>query len=185
MIRGDRKAGCTCRLDLPIVESLIRASCYVREAGRLYAYPENRHPGFVTFRLALRWLLPLLAVVSLALTQVTASAVAAGVPASMTAQAQGSREGMPVMGHDDMGGVEMAGMGMDDMPCCPSEKPLNRDCANSACPLMALCIASLASLPPSAIAISAPSATRLAPAWPDAASFGSLHGPPLPEPPRA
>ena len=164
------------------MESLIRANCYVREAGRLYAYPKNWHRRFVTFWLALWRLLPLLAVLSLALTPVTASAAAAGMHAFATVQARGSHEPMPAMDH---AGMDMGGMNMDDMPCCPPEKADKPDCAKAGCPLMALCLASVASLLPIAITIAAPSATRAAPAWPDTASFASLHGPPLPAPPRA
>ncbi|MDP4021127.1 hypothetical protein Q8W71_00690 [Methylobacterium sp. NEAU 140] len=133
----------------------------------------------MTFWLALRRLLPLLAVLSLALTPVTASAAAAGMHASMTAQAHGSHGAMPAMDH---AGMDMAGMDMDDMPCCPPEKP---DCAKAGCPLLALCLASVASLVPAAVPVPAPVATRTSRAWPDATSFASLHGPPLPEPPRA
>lgn len=139
----------------------------------------------MTFWLALRRLLPLMAVVSLALTPVTASAAAVGMRASMAAQAQGSREAMPGMGHEAMGGTDMAGMAMDDMPCCPPEKPLNPDCAKAGCPLKALCHAGVASLLPTAVPIPRPGATCAAPAWPEAASFASVHGPPPPEPPRA
>ncbi|WP_132255670.1 hypothetical protein [Methylobacterium segetis] len=132
----------------------------------------------MTFWLALRRLLPLLAVLSLALTPVTACAAAAGMHASMTAQAHGSHGAMPAMDHAAM---DRGGMDMDDMPCCPPDKP---DCTNAGCPLMALCLASVASLLPSAILVPAPVATHAAPAWPHATSFASLHGPPLPEPPR-
>ncbi len=118
----------------------------------------------MTFWLALRRLLPLLAVLSLALTPVTASAAAAGMHAAMTAQADGAQPAM------------------DDMPCCPPEKA---DCTKAGCPLMALCLASVASLLPVATPIPTPVATRAVSTWPAAASFASLHGPPLPEPPRA
>ncbi|MGV7029680.1 hypothetical protein [Methylobacterium symbioticum] len=136
----------------------------------------------MTFWLALRRLLPLLAVLSLALMPVTASAAAAGMHASVTAQAHGPYEAMPAMDHADM---DMASMDMDDMPCCPPEKAGKPDCAKSGCPLMALCLASVASLLPAAVPVPAPVATRATPAWPDLASFASVHGPPLPEPPRA
>lgn len=139
--------------------------------------PENWHRRFVTFWLALRRLLPLLAVLSLALTPVTASAAAAGMHASMTVQAHGSHGAMPAMDH--------AGMDMDDMPCCPPDKAEKPDCAKGGCPLMALCLASVVSLLPAAVPVPAPVATRAAPTWPDPASFASVHGPPLPEPPRA
>ncbi|GEP03402.1 hypothetical protein [Methylobacterium oxalidis] len=130
--------------------------------------------------LALRRLLPLLAVLSLALTPVTASAAAAGMHASMTAQAHGSHDAMPAMNH---AGLDMAGMDMDDMPCCPPERAAKPDCVKAGCPLMALCLASVASLLPVAVPVPAPDATRTNRAWPSAASFASLHGPPLPEPP--
>ena len=135
----------------------------------------------MTFWLALRRLLPLLAVLSLALTPVTASAAAAGMHASMTAQAHGPHDAMSPMDH---AGMEMAGMDMDDMPCCPPEKAEKPDCAKAGCPLMALCLASVASLLPATVPVPAPVATRAAPVWPDLASFASVHGPPLPEPPR-
>lgn len=133
----------------------------------------------MTFWLALRRLLPLLAVLSLALTPVTASAAAAGMHASMTAQAHGPT---PAMDH---GAMDMAGMDMDDMPCCPPEKAEKPDCAKAGCPLLALCLAHVASVLPTSVPVPAPVATRTSRAWPDAASFASAHGPPLPEPPRA
>ncbi|SDN28626.1 hypothetical protein SAMN05216360_10773 [Methylobacterium phyllostachyos] len=144
----------------------------------------------MTFWLALRRLLPLLAALSLALTPVTASAAAAGMHASRTAQAHASHETMPALDHADMdmASMEMAGIdmaGMDGMPCCPPGKAEKPDCAKAGCPLMALCLASIASLPPSAISIGARVATHAVPTWPAAASLASLHGPPLPEPPRA
>lgn len=128
----------------------------------------------MTFWLALRRLLPLLAVLSLALTPVTASAAAAGMHASMAADDHG------------MAGMDMAGM---DMPCCPQDEggppdASHSDCAKG-CPLMALCLASVVSLLPAALPIPVPAATRASPSWPDPAAFATLHGPPLPEPPRA
>lgn len=131
----------------------------------------------MTFWLALRRLLPLLAVLSFALTPVTASAVTAGMHATMTGQAHGSHQAMPAMDH--------AAMDMDDMPCCPPEKAEKPNCAKAGCPLMALCLASVVSLLPAMVPIPAPVATRAAPAWPDLGTFASVHGPPLPEPPRA
>jgi hypothetical protein len=146
------------------------------------------HP--VTLWLALRRLLPLLAVLSLALTPVAAPAAALGLHAPMATQPsatamdrdhgagtiQAAGEGM------DADGMGMDGMGMDDMPCCPkAPKP---DCTGH-CPLMALCLASMASLPPAAIPVPVPVSTRTSPSWPDFATFASLSGAPLPEPPRA
>lgn len=163
-------------IDLPTV-----GSCTVTSTD-LPHDPENWHRRSVTFWLALRRLLPLLAVVSLALTPVTASAAAVGMHASMTVQAHGTHGAMPAMDH---AGIDMASMDMDDMPCCPPEKAEKPDCAKAGCPLMALCLASVVSLLPSAIRVPAPVATRAPLAWPDLASFASVHGPPLPEPPRA
>lgn len=140
------------------------------------------HPGSVTFWLALRQLLPLLAAFSLALTPVTASAAATRMHASMTAQAHAAHEAKPAI---NPAGIDMARMDMADMPCCPPVKAEKPDCAKAGCPLMALCLASIAPLLPSAIAIRARIATHAVLTWPAAASFASLHGPPLPEPPRA
>ena len=88
------------------------------------------------------------------------------------------------MGAMDMGAVDMADMAMDDMPCCPKENAGKPDCAKG-CPLMALCLASMASLPPATLPIPAPVGMRASLAWPASASFASVHGTPLPEPPRA
>jgi uncharacterized protein involved in copper resistance len=140
----------------------------------------------VTLWLALRRLLPLLAVLSLALTPVTAPAATAGMHASMAAQAQtiaaaGHHHDGMAMDHAGMGTMDMTEMAMDDMPCCPKEKP---DCTKG-CPLMALCLASAASLLPGTVAVPAPVASRATLSWPASASFASVHGTPLPEPPRA
>ncbi len=144
--------------------------------------PENWHRRFVTFWLALRRLLPLLAVLSLALTPVTASAAAVAMHASMTAQAHGSHGAMLAMDH---AGMDIASTDMDDMPCCPPEKAEKPDCTKAGCPLMALCLASLVTLLPAVVPVPAPIATRTSLAWPDASFFRGVHGPPLPEPPRA
>jgi hypothetical protein len=141
---------------------------------------ESWHPAFVTFSLALRRLLPLLAVLSLALTPVAAPAAVAGMRASIAAQARVGHEAIP---SEDQAGL--AEMDMADMPCCPPEKTARPDCAKAGCPLLALCLAGIASLPPAAMSVPAPVATRTIRSWPDAASFASMHGPPLPEPPRA
>jgi hypothetical protein len=147
----------------------------------------------VNFWLALRRLLPLLAVLSLALTPVTAPAATAGMHAPMT-QALGAVAGdhdMAGMGHAHMAhhgaasaDVAMAGMDMDDMPCCPHEKAAKPDCTKG-CPLMALCLATVASLLPAAIVLPSPVGTRASMTWPAPASLGSVHGTPFPEPPRA
>lgn len=148
------------------------------------------HSGFVTFLLALRRLLPLLAVLSLALTPVTAPAATAGMHAPL-AQSHHSMAGMDhsAPAHHDAGSTVAAGMDMDDMPCCPkagagtdeSHKP---DCAKG-CPLMALCLANVASLLPLAVSVPVPVATRASVSWPEPATSASVHGTPLPEPPRA
>lgn len=146
------------------------------------------HPASVTLWLVLRRLLPLLAVLSLALTPVTAPAATAGMHASMVAQAAsslpaGHDHGM-AMDHADMGAMDMAEMAMDDMPCCPKEKAEKPDCTKG-CPLMALCLASVASLLPVTVAVPAPVARRATLSWAASAAFASVHGTPLPEPPRA
>ena len=132
--------------------------------------------------------MPLLAVLSLALTPVTAPAATAGMHASMAAQVAssmpaGHHHGM-VMVDADMGAMDMAEMAMDDMPCCPKKKAEKPDCTKG-CPLMALCLASVASLLPVTVAVPAPVATRATLFWAASASFASVHGTPLPEPPRA
>ncbi|MGH1573844.1 hypothetical protein ACRAWG_28350 [Methylobacterium sp. P31] len=152
--------------------------------------------------LALRRLLPLLAVLSLALTPVTAPAAAAGMHASAAHghHAAAMRDhGMPgaghaamshaATGHHDAGSAAMtgrdtSGMDGDAMPCCPKAEAAKPDCAKG-CPLMALCLASVASLPPVALSVPVPVATRASLSWPDPATFASVHGAPLPEPPRA
>jgi hypothetical protein len=82
--------------------------------------------------------------------------------ASMTAQAHGSQDSMHAMDH---AGMDMAGMDMEDMPCCPPEKAAKPDCAKAGCPLMVLCLASIASLLPAAVSVPAPTAMRATPAW--------------------
>lgn len=148
----------------------------------------------MTFWLALRRLLPLLAVLSLALTPVTAPAATAGMHASMAhahRAAATSDHGMghghmhhAAMDHHQAASDDMSGMDMDDMPCCPKAEAAKPDCAKG-CPLMALCLASVASLPPAAMPVPVPVAGRVSVAWPDHATFASVHGTPLPEPPRA
>ncbi|GJD54833.1 hypothetical protein [Methylobacterium dankookense] len=146
----------------------------------------------MTFWLALRRLLPLLAVLSLALTPVTAHAATAGMLASM---GQGHHtpnpadSGMAGMDHAAMGhyaamAADMSGMDMDDMPCCPKPAAAKPDCAKG-CPLMALCLASVASLLPAAVPVPVPVAIRASASWPTPATFASVHGTPYPEPPRA
>lgn len=134
----------------------------------------------MTFWLAFRRLIPLLAVLSLALTPVAVPAAVVGMRATVMVQSGVGHEALPVADRADMADDDMA-----EMPCCPPVKATKPDCAKAGCPLLALCLAGIASLPPSAVSAPAPVATRTSRAWPDAASFVSMHGPPLPEPPRA
>jgi len=137
--------------------------------------------------LALRRLLPLLAVLSLALTPVAAPAAVAGMHAPMAQadQAPVLHEHGPAMASMDMAA-------MDAMPCCPPEAAAPTDhpadgakgCVKG-CPLMALCLSSLASLPPSGIGLPVPLATGTAAFARRAEGFASLTGTPPPEPPRA
>jgi hypothetical protein len=139
----------------------------------------------VTFWLALRRLLPLLAVLSLALTPVTAPAATAGMHATMSPAIHDHHgHAMPDMADDGSGQMDMADMAMDDMPCCPHEKAAKPDCSKG-CPLMALCLATTASLLPTAVALPGRVGMRASLVWPASASFASVHGMPLPEPPRS
>ena len=127
------------------------------------------HRPAVTFWLALRRLLPLLAVLSLALAPVTASAAAAGM-----------RVPMAVQGHV----VAMSDAAMDEMPCCPKEQPDMPDCSKG-CPLMALCLAKVATGLPVAVGLPGRVAVVEGPARAVTASFDSLSQGPPTEPPRA
>ena len=120
----------------------------------------------MTFWLALWRLLPLLAVLSLAFAPVTASA---GMHAS-TAMS-GPMTAMP-------------DMGMDDMPCCPHDTPAMPDCSKS-CPLMALCLAKVASGLPSYVGLTVRLAVVESPTWSDDTSFASFGQAPPAEPPRS
>ncbi len=137
----------------------------------------------MTFLIALRRLLPLLAVLSLALTPVAAPAAAAGMRAFTMAQAAPGTTA--AIAHAGTEGMDAGDADMADMPCCPPGKTAQPDCAKAGCPLLALCLASVVSLPPSAASVPAPVATRTSRVWPDAASFASVSGRPLPELPRA
>lgn len=143
------------------------------------------HRGSVTFWLAMRRLLPLLAVIGLALTPVAAPAAAAGMRASAAAQARTVRGTTAAADHADIAGSGMDGADMDDMPCCPPGKTAKPDCAKAGCPLLALCLAGIASLLPTALSVPAPVAMRTIRAWPAAEGFASVHATPSPEPPRA
>ncbi|MCJ2007036.1 hypothetical protein [Methylobacterium sp. J-092] len=131
----------------------------------------------MTLRLALRRLLPLLAVLSLALAPVTASAAAAGMHASMAMQVHAAA--MPDEAMDDM-----AGSAMDEMPCCPRERPDMPDCSKG-CPLMALCLAKVATGLPVALGLPGRVSVVEGTAWAVIASFDSLSQGPPTEPPRA
>ena len=131
----------------------------------------------MTFWLALRRLLPLLAVLSLALAPVTASAAAAGMRAPVSLQ--GHAMAIPGEAVDDM-----AGMVMDDMPCCPKEQPDMPDCSK-ACPLMALCLAKVATGLSEGLGMPARLAVVDGVVWAVTASFDSLSQGPPTEPPRA
>ncbi|TXN47424.1 hypothetical protein [Methylobacterium sp. WL7] len=131
----------------------------------------------MTFWLALRRLLPLLAVLGLALAPVTASAAASGMHAPMAVQ--GHVMAMPDEVMDDM-----AGMAMDEMPCCPKEQPDMPDCSKG-CPLMALCLAKVATGLPVAVGLPGRVSVVEGTAWAVIASFDSLSQGPPTEPPRA
>jgi hypothetical protein len=135
------------------------------------------HRPSVTFWLALRRLLPLLAVLSLAFAPVTASAAAAVMHAPMAVQ--GHAMAMPDEAMD-----AMAGMAMDDMPCCPKEQPDMSDCSKG-CPLMALCLAKVATGLLGASGLPARISVVEGAAWSVTASFDSLSQGPPSEPPRA
>lgn len=135
------------------------------------------HRPTVTVWLALRRLLPLLAVLSLALAPVTASAAAAGMRAPTAVQ--GHAMAMPDEAMDDM-----AGMAMDEMPCCPKERPGMPDCSKG-CPLMALCLAKVATGLPVAVGLPGRVAGVEGPTWGVTASFDSLSQGPPTEPPQA
>lgn len=146
--------------------------------------------------LALRRLLPLLAVLSLALLPVAAPAAVAGMHAPTTAQAERSapHEHGHAMAPMDIAPMDdMVGAAMDAMPCCPPEAVASPDqqpgdgskgCLKG-CPLMALCLGSLASLPPTGIGLPVPLATGTAAFARRAEGFASVTGTPPPEPPRA
>ncbi|MFD0935061.1 MULTISPECIES: hypothetical protein [Methylobacterium] len=131
----------------------------------------------MTFWLALRRLLPLMAVLGLALAPVTASAAAAGMRAPIAVQ--GHAMAAPDEAMDDM-----AGMAMDEMPCCPKERPDLPDCSK-VCPLMALCLAKVATGLPVALGLPGRVAGVEGPTWGGTASFDSLSQGPPTEPPRA
>lgn len=135
------------------------------------------HRAFVTFWLALRRLLPLLAALSLALAPVTASAAAAGMHAPTAVQGH-------AMAMLDEAMDDMTGMAMDDMPCCPKNQPDLPDCSKG-CPLMALCLAKVATGLPGGVRMPVRRAVVEGTIWAVTASFDSLSQGPPSEPPRA
>ncbi|SFM22050.1 hypothetical protein [Methylobacterium pseudosasicola] len=144
--------------------------------------------------LALRRLLPLLAVLSLALTPVAAPAAVAGMHAPMARadQAPALHGHTHAMDEPAMASMAMAEAAMESMPCCPPEAAASADQTGDGakgclkgCPLMALCLGSLASLPPSGIGLPVPLATGAAAFALSAEGFASVTGTPPPEPPRA
>ncbi len=146
------------------------------------------HHAVVTLWLALRRLLPLLAVLSLALAPVAASAAAADMraPTAMQGSAQAVQgHAQAIQGHAQaMQDGDMAGMAMDAMPCCPHETPAMPDCAKG-CPLMALCLAKVAARLPGAVGLPTRAAVVQGTRWDGAASFRSLAQAPPSEPPRS
>lgn len=78
----------------------------------------------------------------------------------------------------------MAVMAMDDMPCCPKERPDKPDCSKG-CPLMALCLAKVATGLLGVIGMPARVAVIDGPAWAVTASFDSVSQGPPSEPPRS
>lgn len=131
--------------------------------------------GAMFVRSALRRLLPLLAVLGLALAPVTAPAAAAGMHASATMPAHHG----PGL---DMADMDMEGLSMDAMPCCPHETPDGPDCAK-ACALMALCWAKVAAGLPSGAGLPLRLAVAQGTAWRLDASFASSRRRPRPSRP--
>ncbi len=138
----------------------------------------------MTLRLALRRLLPLLAVLSLALTPVAAPASTAGMRAASAQATTVDRDHALAVNDVAPSAVTMADGAMDDIPCCPKPEALQPDCRKG-CPFAGLCLATMVLLPPAAVPVPAPSSMLVGIEWPAQAGFASAYGPPLPEPPRA
>ncbi|GLS46243.1 hypothetical protein GGR33_005056 [Methylobacterium brachythecii] len=130
----------------------------------------------MTFWLALRRLLPLLAVVSLALSPSATSAAAMGMRAPMSMPGH-----MMAMPDGQASGAVAA---MDEMPCCPPDRPAAPDCSKS-CPLLALCFAKVATGLPTGFGFPVRIGVVTGPTWSVAADFDSLAQAPSPEPPRS
>lgn len=88
------------------------------------------------------------------------------------------------MAEIDEGMNDLAGMAMDDMPCCPHEDPVTPDCSKG-CPLMALCLAKVATGLPGGLGLPSRAAIIQGTAWSGTVSFDSLSQGPPTEPPRA
>lgn len=73
---------------------------------------------------------------------------------------------------------------MDKMSCCPKERPDMPDCSKG-CPLMALCLAKVATGLPVAVGLPGRVSVVEGTAWAVIASFDSLSQGPPAEPPRA
>ena len=159
--------------------------------GRSLPWPRAIwHRRIVTIWPALRWLLSLIAVISVALAPVTASAAAAAMQDRMAAAVpQAAMPGMDMAGMDSAGmdpaSMDPAGMAMDDMPCCPHGTPALPGCAKG-CPLMALCLAKVVSTLANAeglpVRVPAIAGTSI---WSGDTTFVSLARPPPSEPPRS
>lgn len=131
----------------------------------------------VLVRLALRRLLPLLAVVGLALSPMAASAAAGGMAAPKAALSDHAH-------HMAMPDMDMSDTAMDAMPCCPGKAPAMPDCGQG-CPLMALCLAQLASVVPTADPVPVRVGISVSTPWHGETAFVSLASRPPPEPPRS
>jgi hypothetical protein len=123
-------------------------------------------------------MLTILAVVGLALTPVTASAGLGHMGVS-TASASG-----PVASEPETHSHDMAGMAMDAMPCCPGDEPARPDCGEG-CPIMALCLAKLVSVVPTAAGVLVRTAVSTGAAWIGSAPYASQTRAPPPRPPQA
>lgn len=119
---------------------------------------------------ALMRLLATLAVVSLSLAPVTASAAAVDAAAPVSSHAM-------TMGDAD------AAMAMDEMPCCPPDKSVMPDCQKD-CPLAALCLAKLTTALPVLAGVPVRTAISQTVPWRASTAFRSLLQAPLPKPPR-
>lgn len=140
-------------------------------------------------RHALSWLLPLLAVLSLALAPLTVPVAASSMRAAVPASA------VPMAGMD-MARMQMSPTDRADtdtvmdaspetaMPCCPHGPSGVPDCGK-ACPMMALCVAKAVAGLPAGAGLPLRIAVAQATSWEGDEVFASLVQAPLPEPPRS